>query len=294
WQLLQVTRKICRPVSKKDDTPDILGNASVSGSVGEIMSRILKGHSRAKYSPELRSFALTLSFYSTEAYNYVRRKFNMSLPHIKTISKWYRSVDGRPGFTTEALKAVKMKVDEAGHKILLIYLFIVITINWFTPFFLAHGHMSPSFCTRPDGGHMAACKNKGVCLNIKVVGLCVANLPHRNITVSYMDICSNMENICLASDCPYLVQKKEPANDPHILELVLFSFVESSGTGCDRPQTPKKSSEFPSTGALVDTIFWSSLISKALSIVLCASFKAVLAIFAKPAVSNQLMIICQK
>lgn len=62
------------------------------------------------YSPELRSFALTLHFYSHRAYNYVRRCFNTCLPHPRTLSKWYQCVGGAPGFTSEAFKVVKAKV----------------------------------------------------------------------------------------------------------------------------------------------------------------------------------------
>nr|XP_012234654.1 PREDICTED: uncharacterized protein LOC105679301 [Linepithema humile] len=60
-----------------------------------------------QYSPELRSFALTLHYYSPKAYNYVREKFECALPHPKTLYKWYTSVEGNPGFNTEALKSIE-------------------------------------------------------------------------------------------------------------------------------------------------------------------------------------------
>lgn len=59
----------------------------------EVMQRILKQSSegdeaarpsREKYSPTLRMFALTLQFYSTKAYNYVRETFDCALPHPST------------------------------------------------------------------------------------------------------------------------------------------------------------------------------------------------------------------
>ena len=34
-----------------------------------------------KHSPELKSFALTLQFYSAKAYDFVRKTFNLALPH---------------------------------------------------------------------------------------------------------------------------------------------------------------------------------------------------------------------
>ncbi|KAJ8926261.1 hypothetical protein NQ314_021382 [Rhamnusium bicolor] len=71
-----------------------------------------KRPSRQKCPPELRAFALTLSFYSLKAYSYASEKFNNSLPHPDTISKWYRSIDGSPGFTEEAQTLLKAKVSE--------------------------------------------------------------------------------------------------------------------------------------------------------------------------------------
>jgi len=67
-------------------------------------------------SPELRTFALTLHFYSPSAYNYVKDAFNKSLPHPSTIKKWYSTVDGAPGFTEESFKVVRSKVTEKAQK----------------------------------------------------------------------------------------------------------------------------------------------------------------------------------
>lgn len=78
---------------------------------------MIKGK-QEKYSPALRSFALTLSFYSAKAYEFVRNSFNNVLPHPRTISKWYRSVDGSPGFTQEALMALKRKQDSSSYRFL--------------------------------------------------------------------------------------------------------------------------------------------------------------------------------
>ncbi|XP_074031294.1 uncharacterized protein [Leptinotarsa decemlineata] len=61
--------------------------ASMSESTSELSKRMLKGPRTQKYTPALRSFALTLSFYSTKAYNYVRTTFNNSSPHPTTLSK---------------------------------------------------------------------------------------------------------------------------------------------------------------------------------------------------------------
>lgn len=69
-----------------------------------------KRKSRMQYSAELRTFALTLQFYSSKAYRYVRKTFNNLLPEPSTIRKWYKCVDGQPGFTSEVFNALKNKV----------------------------------------------------------------------------------------------------------------------------------------------------------------------------------------
>lgn len=76
------------------------------------MLRQLKLSREKKFSPELRAFALTLHFYSPNAYSFVRRQFGNCLPHSNTIRKWYSSIDGSPGYTAEALAAIKSKAHE--------------------------------------------------------------------------------------------------------------------------------------------------------------------------------------
>jgi hypothetical protein len=81
-----------------------------------LFSRVVSGKQKGAYPEELRTFALTLSYYSTRAYKYVREKFKNALPNLRTMQKWYQSVDGTPGFHQEALTAIRMKVQEAKEK----------------------------------------------------------------------------------------------------------------------------------------------------------------------------------
>lgn len=53
---------------------------------------------------------MTLHFYSPKAYNYVRSYFQNSLPHPKTLGKWYTAVDVKPGF--QALAFLSMKSEK--------------------------------------------------------------------------------------------------------------------------------------------------------------------------------------
>ena len=85
-----------------------------SGVPLEVMKRIVlhkrKKLSKKSYPPELRTFALTLQFYSTKAYKYVRENFNLASPHPGVIRRWYQSIDEEPGFTSEALSVLRARV----------------------------------------------------------------------------------------------------------------------------------------------------------------------------------------
>lgn len=73
-----------------------------------MLNRSIKSKN-GKYSPKIRSFALTLQFYSAKAYNYVRKTFKNLLPHPATVKKLFSVVDGEPGFTFET---IRKKVNE--------------------------------------------------------------------------------------------------------------------------------------------------------------------------------------
>ncbi|XP_014272613.1 uncharacterized protein [Halyomorpha halys] len=68
----------------------------------ELCTRLGKS-SKIKYSPKLRSFASTLHFISPKAYNYVRESFLTTLPHPRTLTKWYEAVDA--GISAEAVNS---------------------------------------------------------------------------------------------------------------------------------------------------------------------------------------------
>ncbi len=90
-----------------------LVSSDFSGVPKELMKRLVtqkKKKNPGAYPKELRSFAMTLKFYSVKAYKYVRNSFDLGLPHPSVISSWYNAMDGEPGFTKEALTALKAKV----------------------------------------------------------------------------------------------------------------------------------------------------------------------------------------
>ena len=75
--------------------------------VQQIVSRKIKG--RGKFSEEIRSFALTLHFYSPKAYSYVRRTWAKLLLHPSTIRAWYQVVNSGLRFTSEAFQAISLR-----------------------------------------------------------------------------------------------------------------------------------------------------------------------------------------
>lgn len=74
------------------------------------------GEKTREFSLELKKIAVTLHYLSPRAYNFVRDEFDDTLPHPKTIAKWYQGIDCNPGFTKEAMDAIKQKVAQNNDK----------------------------------------------------------------------------------------------------------------------------------------------------------------------------------
>lgn len=82
-----------------------------------VFRQLKNGHRRNKYTQELRCFALTLNLYSPSAYEYVRTVFGKNaLPHQRTLSKWYSSVDGTLVYSAEPLRAIQVRVEIESKK----------------------------------------------------------------------------------------------------------------------------------------------------------------------------------
>eukprot|EP00795_Rhopilema_esculentum_P013870 gene13870-4818_t len=95
---------------------------SLAGIPLEMMKRLTsqkKTGKGVKYSPETKSFALTLQFYSAKAYEFVRRTFNYALPHQAQIRRWYSKIPAEAGFTEPSFLAIKRKVESSNEKVVL-------------------------------------------------------------------------------------------------------------------------------------------------------------------------------
>lgn len=80
----------------------------------DIVQYLLGLQKGQKYSESVRTFALTLRYYSPRAYEYVRAKFNKNLPHTTTINRWYQqsSVQCESGICKRSIELIKAKVIE--------------------------------------------------------------------------------------------------------------------------------------------------------------------------------------
>ncbi|RVE40646.1 hypothetical protein evm_014704 [Chilo suppressalis] len=117
--LKEILKKINEKALIDKEQKLILQNIGVANEelLRRQVSNKVKGKiSRKPFSPEFRCFALTLNYYSPKAYNYIRKFFSTALPHPRTLTKWYATVDGRPGFTQEALNALKRVKDSKPDK----------------------------------------------------------------------------------------------------------------------------------------------------------------------------------
>jgi hypothetical protein len=65
------------------------------------------------FDPILKAFAMNVNFYSNSAYNGLRSALHNILPHAGTIKRWYKGIDGSPGFTRESLNAINRRCLES-------------------------------------------------------------------------------------------------------------------------------------------------------------------------------------
>ncbi|KAM7291427.1 hypothetical protein ISCGN_028000 [Ixodes scapularis] len=93
---------------------------SLCGTPLELCVETLKNTkgpvTKARCPPELRAFAITLHFYSSSAYEYVRNTYDLGIPQVSTIRSWSISTQAEPGFTAEAFQSLRVKVLESEKK----------------------------------------------------------------------------------------------------------------------------------------------------------------------------------
>lgn len=83
-----------------------------SSELNETVKSVTSSKKHSKYTPVLKEFACSLFFYSTQAYKFVRKTFLNSLPHPKTIRRWFSTIDLSPGISQPVLNSIKTMIEE--------------------------------------------------------------------------------------------------------------------------------------------------------------------------------------
>ncbi len=99
------------------DTVEELLQKTTSKVPSELFKRLVNSQKKSKkfqrkYCKQLKSFAITLQFYSSKAYNYVRNTFCLCLPHENVVRNWYSTVGAEPGFANDSFVTLKKMVEE--------------------------------------------------------------------------------------------------------------------------------------------------------------------------------------
>lgn len=83
-----------------------------------------RANTKQKYNAGERQFALSLHFYSSSAYKFIRKMFPYAVPSTKTISNWIRADSTDVGFNENVLNYITCKADlmKANNQDLLIAL----------------------------------------------------------------------------------------------------------------------------------------------------------------------------
>ncbi|KAG5873494.1 hypothetical protein JTB14_029171 [Gonioctena quinquepunctata] len=117
--LSQVIREINRKFALSKEATLAL-EASVSGTLSALVRRMItnskirkkKEITKQTFPAELRGFAMTLQFYSSKAYKYVRKTFNLALPVPATISIWLSKIDCSLGFAKQSIDSIRNKSED--------------------------------------------------------------------------------------------------------------------------------------------------------------------------------------
>lgn len=99
---------------QEEETKKLMAKfGTVPAAILSRASTCMKGKpSKQQFPPVIRSFAITLQYYSTAAYEYVRKVFQLNLPTIQCIRGWYGNLNCDPGFTSEAFDVLESKAKD--------------------------------------------------------------------------------------------------------------------------------------------------------------------------------------
>lgn len=116
WMDRTLSDEATEVLKKYIDDSVLQNELSYGGEKGLAEALKDSGSRDAVYSPQIRAFAMTLSFYSRRGYEYVREQFGNNLPSLRTIRRWHQSVNGMPGLTESVIPILKKKIAAAKEK----------------------------------------------------------------------------------------------------------------------------------------------------------------------------------
>ena len=97
-------------LKKRKENPDVLELLeNCPKPVAELIKRTNGRKNKDIYPQELKSFAIALHGKSPKCYQYVRKVFNTSLPHVRTIRRWKECMDLDNRFCQDAFDSVQRR-----------------------------------------------------------------------------------------------------------------------------------------------------------------------------------------
>eukprot|EP00794_Sanderia_malayensis_P001534 gene1534-1697_t len=205
-----------------------------SGASIDLMKRMTSGKTSGKgckYTPELKSFALTLQCYSATAYEFVRRTFNLALPHQSQMHRWYSKIPADPGFTKPAFEALGVKVAKAecvGQRIVfakdaLVFMAVHVNGSWKVPlaYFFIDG-LSGSEC----GNLVKVCIERLSDVEVKVCSLTCDGPSCHFTMMSHLGAPLDPDNLV-----PSFCHPSHPSEKIHVLLDVCLVEISSKYIG---------------------------------------------------------------
>ena len=111
--LTDVVKQLTEKKLISQETANVL-EANFTGVARDLITSHFKNQNRhsngKRYTEEIKKFALTLHFYSPNAYNFVRKAF--SLPCPSSLAHWTSTVKCDPGFLKDVFTHLQKKVKQ--------------------------------------------------------------------------------------------------------------------------------------------------------------------------------------
>ncbi|RZF48094.1 hypothetical protein LSTR_LSTR002160 [Laodelphax striatellus] len=221
----------------------------------------------AKFSDVLESFASTLYFYSPAAYRYVLKSLKLCLPTVTKLRNIYKSVEGKPGFTSEAFQAIKHRARNANYPIYVALLFDEMTVEkhfeWDGDCFFGAVNMGkgvePGIDTEAREAFVIMAVAINACWKIPIAYFLIDSLAP--------DIKANLINESIVRLHEAGVQVKSVTSAPLQTNMTIYTKLGASNNKMD----PDPAFDNPVTNKKVFTLFDTCYMMKTMRHILCSN-----------------------